>query len=306
MSEAADIPIPDDGVGVLKIDTREKDPDTIREVERVAEERDVPTVEEHLESGDYVYVGSEATVAIEYKGISDAVNSALNDRLFEQANRMAEEYDRAYVFIVGKISEVKLRNRNIGYAQSYGQVVGAMSQILATMNVPCQWLQTKDQFGDIGIRTIIDAGEKGVEDNEMLLISPGVANDYRMSVLMGPDGSGRADAKKILDTFGSVRAAANARVDEFVDIPGFGMKKARRYYNTFRTEWDGEPGFDSDHTKGHVWNFLTTKGVGDDILLDIYAGTDELESSVKVYLEEHYPDMRESKKVKIIEAAASA
>lgn len=286
---------PDDAVshyetehdGVVLIDTREKDESTLREVERVCEERDVGFVYRQLESGDYVYHGDEQSVAIEHKQIGDAVNSALNDRIYEQSDRMADRFDRAFVFIVGKMSEVRLRGRQVGYGQAYGQIIGVIPQILATMNVPVQWIRSPDKFADVGIRTLIDAGNKGLEDNETLLVSPGVARDPRLAMIQGLDGIGQSAAETILEETGSIEGLCDASYPELLEIDGVGSSTARQLWNTVHTEWDG-PGMDPDHLDDRMWGFLDTSGVGDQILRDIWIETDGLRQDPLGYFDAAY------------------
>lgn len=276
--------------GVIYIDTREKDDEILSEVTRVCDERNIGAIPKKLDSGDYVYHGDEHSVAIEYKGISDAVNSALNDRLYRQANRMAQDYDRAFVFIVGKTSEVKLRNRNIGYGQAYGQILGVIPQVLATMNMPVQWLQNEEQFADVGMRTLIDAGDKGLEDNQVVLVSPGVADDTQMGMLMSINGVGRSSAKDILEEWGSLRDVKEAEYYELLDISGIGPTTARKIWNTFNRDWDG-PGFDANDTSDPMWDFFETSGVSEDVFCDIWGATDGMSQNPWSYIEDEYEDM---------------
>ena len=273
--------------GVVYIDTREKDDELIAEVTRVCEERNVGAIPKKLDSGDYVYYGEEMSVAIEYKEITDAVNSALNDRLFDQANRMAEDYDRAFIFIVGKTSEVKLQGRNIGYGQAYGQILGTIPQILATMNIPVQWLQNSEQFADVGIRTLIDSGDKGLEDNEMLLISPGVSSDSRLAMLMGIDKLGKTAAKKILEKFGGIEGLMEAEYNEIRSVDGIGSTMARKVWNTIHSEYES-PGFDPKNKDHPMFEFHSTPGVGSHIMRDIWCETEGLTNDPYEYLDENY------------------
>ena len=288
--------------GVVYIDTREKDNEIISEVCRVCGERNVGAIPKKLDSGDYVYHGPEHSVAIEYKDITDAVNSAMNDRLYRQANRMAQDYDRAFVFIVGKTSEVKLRGRNLGYGQAYGQIMGVIPQILSKMNMPVQWIRNEEQFADIGIRTIIDAGDKGLEDNEVVLTSPGVSEDTQMAMLQSISGVGRSSAKDILEQWGSLRDVKDAEYHELLDISGIGSTTARKIWNTFNCDWDG-PGFDADDTSDPMWDFFDTSGVNSDVFHDIWEETDGMKDDPFEYIEEEYEEDMGPHRYGIVEEA---
>jgi len=287
--------------GVVYVDSREKDESILSEVERVCEERNVGVVDKALESGDYVYHGPEMSVAIEYKSITDAVNSAMDGRLYTQADQMASEYDRAFVFIVGKTSEVRLRGREISYGQAYGQILGVIPQILSTMNMPVQWLQNSEQFADIGVRTLIDSGNKGLEDNQIVMVSPGAASDTQMAMLMSIDGVGRSAAKDILGRYGSLRDVKDAEYYELRDVSGIGSKTARKIYNTFNLDWDG-PGFDASR-ETPMFDLFSTSGVGSHVFYDLWDETDGFSQDPWPYIENELEDELGSHRYGIVREA---
>jgi len=273
--------------GVLHIDNREKDDELLYEVERVAEERDVEHTYTHLDSGDYVYSGEYGRVAIEQKEINDAVHSATNDRLHRQCDQMAEEYDRAWLWVVGKTSEIGTQHGDMGYGQSYGQLKGAMPEILATMNIPVQWVRNENIFADVAIRALLSAGDKGLEDNQLLLVSPGVADDTQMAMLQSIDGIGHSASKLILEKYGSLRAVKDAEYYELLEISGVGSTTARKIYNTFNDDWDG-PGYDAAHADNPMYSFFQTSGVSEDVFYRIWDATDGLRDDPYEYFEENF------------------
>jgi ERCC4-type nuclease len=272
--------------GVLYVDRREDNLEILEQVKRVCEERNVGMVVKQMESGDYVYHGPEQSVAIEHKGIDDAVSSSMDDRIYTQCDRMAQEFDRAFLFIVGDTDNLSTRHRNIGYGQAYGQIKGAVPQILATMNIPVLWVRTESLFADIGIRALLDAGNHGLEDNEKLLISPGTSTDPRMGMLMTFDGLGSSQAENVLETFDwDIQAVANAEYSELRDVDGVGGVTAKKIWNTFRTTEDG-PGMDPKHDNHPMWTFLDTDGVGGSTLREIWKETNGLQEDPYRYVRE--------------------
>lgn len=287
----------------LVIDTREKDEDLIQKTKDLCEDKDIDVVEDALDSGDYVYYGPEATAAIEYKEISDAMNSCLNDRIYKQCNRLAEgdDYDRAFVYIVGKVEELRLHGRNIGYGQAYGQIKGMMPEVIGTMNIPVMWFQNSNEFVDIGIRSAIRAGDAGLEDNEKVLISPGVSSDSQQAVLMSIGRIGKSTAQDILEEFGSIRDVSEAEYWEIKDVSGVGSTTARQIYNTFNEDWNG-PGFDAGTKDTPMFEFFDTSGVGSSIMRDIWKETNGLTEEPWEYFYNEYGDMGPSRTGKVEEA----
>lgn len=283
----------------LKIDTRESDDDILEAVETVAEDKDIPVDHTHLETGDYV-VGD---AAIELKTINDAVQSALDDRLYKQADRLADEFERCWIIVVGKIRELDTQYSSMNYQQQYGQMVHVMPEIMAKTNIPILWVDTPQKFADLGVRALIEAGKFDGKPPEKLLVSPGSTSDSRVNMLSGIDTVGAAQAKTLLDEFGSIEALTNARFDEFLSISGIGWSTARKIHNSFHAGWDGTPGLDADaETLTPAMEFLHTSGVGDDILVDIYASSNELMESPHDYLDNEYPDIGTARRNKIVDA----
>ncbi|MFB6095565.1 MAG: ERCC4 domain-containing protein [Halodesulfurarchaeum sp.] len=296
--------------GTLTIDDREEDEEMIRNAERVADEMGVEVEEARIDAGDYVYESGRTgrRTAIEYKGVNDLPGSVVGDspRLVKQANRLAEEFDWAAIWISGKVDELHTTHTEMTYGQMYEQIKEVMAEVQSTMNIITNWVHTTSIVADVGIRSMIRAGDQPPEEATRLLLSPGVDEDARMSMVLGLDNFGRTDAKRILETFGTLQHAMNAPLPSLLAVDGMGRGKARRFYNTARVPWDGEPGVDVDTWENHVWEFLDTHGVGDHILIDVLEGTNELQGDVREYVENAYPDMRESKRETIIEAANDA
>lgn len=293
----------------LYIDDREKDEEMVRNAERVAEEMGVAVSHERLETGDYVYEsGNGRRAAIEYKDVNDMAVSAVGDspRIFKQANRVASEFEWGAVWVSGKVDELHTTHTEMSYGQMYAQIQEALSEIQSTMNIMVNWVHNKSLVADIGIRAMIRAGDRPPEEATKLLLSPGVAEDLRMSMIMGVTHFGRGDAKSMLEEFGTLRDAINAPFYRLMGMGGMGPAKARRWYSTSRAQWNGEPGLDVDEWDDPVLQFMETSGVGDHILLDVLEGTDDLNGDVESFLDVEYPDMYDSKREKIIEAAEEA
>lgn len=275
-----------DHEGVLYVDRREANEKILENVSRVCEERNVGMIVKQLETGDYVYHGPEESVAIEHKGINDAVQSAMDERIYTQCDRMAQEFDRAFLFIVGSTDELSLNHTNLGYGQAYGQIKAAIPMILATMNIPVLWVESESLFADVGVRALLNAGNHGLEDNEKLLISPGTASDPRMAMIMSFDGLGEAAAKNILEFYDwDIKKVANATYFELLEIHGVGKTTAKKIYNTFNDDSDGS-GMDPKAEDGPMWEFLNTSGVGGSTLRELWTETDGLTDDPYGYVTE--------------------
>lgn len=98
---------------------------------------------EQVLTGDII--NKELSAAVERKQYEDAVKSTSNGRIFEQAKRMADEFDHGVVIITGQSLHPIAADIHDGYAASTRSVMGASSYINEEYdNVHCTWVPGDD------------------------------------------------------------------------------------------------------------------------------------------------------------------
>lgn len=122
-------------MGSLTVDRREP----WRLVDTIRERTDYEVESEQIKTGDII--SHELSAAVERKTLNDAVESVGNDRLFEQADRIADEFDHGCVIVTGQeIHPIRADCHN-GHKASVRMVMGATSYINEEYpHVHCTWL----------------------------------------------------------------------------------------------------------------------------------------------------------------------
>lgn len=183
-----------------------------------------------LESGDFVFMSYDSkTVGITRKTISDLIAS-LNGKFSKQLEVMLETFDLNII-----LREGELRWDNTG------RIITARGIETYTVNLVRNYLRT---WQDRGFTLEITANESDTIHRLNQLYAyyqkpyhtGGVpfrsVGDNR--VLAFPVGCHGKTALAVLDTFYSLQAIANAEVEQLIDVPGVGIKRAKLIYDHFR------------------------------------------------------------------------
>ena len=106
------------------VDSRETDKRKKR-AEKIFKEIEI----KQLECGDYVY---EDKVAVELKTVNDYINSVRDKRIYKQAIKMAETYDKHYIIVYGNMQSAIEQSRYIGHYFSVSHWIGSLSSLSQT------------------------------------------------------------------------------------------------------------------------------------------------------------------------------
>lgn len=88
-----------------------------------------------LDCGDYVYDGK---IAVELKTAKDFIDSVKDKRIYNQAIKMAETYDKHYIIVYGNIQSAINQTNYLGHPFSVNQWIGSLSslaQVTQILNV---------------------------------------------------------------------------------------------------------------------------------------------------------------------------
>ena len=110
-------------MGSLIVDRREP----FELVDVLRERTDYDISGEQLKTGDVI--SRDLSAAVERKTMNDAVESCGNGRLFEQAERISEEFDHGCVVITGQTIHPIRADCHNGFAGSVRTVMGAAAYI---------------------------------------------------------------------------------------------------------------------------------------------------------------------------------
>lgn len=177
---------------------------------------------ERLDAGDYLL---SAGFGIERKSASDLVKSVCSGRLLEQLDRLAKTYGCAALLIEGDSWEGDWRLK----APMLGEIYHEISQ-RRDMNV----IYSPSII--FSARILMDLARREQYRGSAPPMPRPAAQRVRTSedVLRSLPGVGQAGAKKLLRTFGSVRAVANATEPELQ--AALGPKRGSKAYEMLVAE----------------------------------------------------------------------
>jgi ERCC4-type nuclease len=182
-----------------------------------------------LEAGDYLIQGAESFL-VERSTLPDLARKVMDARLWGQLRAMKSAENVTPLLLV---EPSKLRT-----AMSLDSLYGAMLSAVLDWGVPIipafsrahsavvlARLHARAKLGEAkGARPVFKPKAESPDEEVLRVVAslPGV----------GPTG-----AEALLRRFGTIRALANASVEEIMEVEGFGEKRAMKVYQAFRHEW---------------------------------------------------------------------
>ncbi len=207
-----------DGKVVIVCDYRE------REVAKFLESTGASVNISSLAVGDFV---CSERVVVERKEHGDFVSSIIDGRVFEQAKRMRDEFERPVIIVEGS------SNRDIN-ANALKSAIASLAisgaSVLCTKNekdtaLTVFWLAKKEQQEnkrELSIRV----GKKPKDETRM-----------QERILCGLPGVSTVTAKRLLGHFGSVERVFGSSEEELLKVKGVGQKLAKRIRNILEKKY---------------------------------------------------------------------
>ncbi len=209
---------------IIVVDKRERNAELIAELERLCSIRF-----EIMPSGDYLI---SENVCVERKTVRDFESSIINGRLFEQISALREDYQRPILLIEGDESDSSLYHGSV-----YGAIVSAY------IRYGVQVVRSRGPKESAELLYIMARQESDGSTRE---ISPkrgrrARSDDAFIEYIVGNiPGVGIMLARSLLKEFGSVRAIANANIEDIMRVDGIGRKRAQRVYEIMHREYSGD------------------------------------------------------------------
>jgi DNA excision repair protein ERCC-4 len=171
-----------------------------------------------LEVADYL-VGP---FAVERKSVRDFVSSLYSGRLFDQAHRLSESYEKTFLIVEGDLW------KEIGDARNPRSLWGALISVVLDFGLNTFFAPDKKQTAQF-LFTLGKGGRhrRGSGGPPVIVRKPRTADVRRVqvTVLSSLPGVGPRMAEQLLSHFGSVRKVLAASVTEM--SVGAGLGKAR-------------------------------------------------------------------------------
>jgi Fanconi anemia group M protein len=203
------------------IDSRERNPEVISGLEGLNVELEFRT----MPVGDYIV---SDRICIERKTYSDFAGSIINSRIFDQAERMKESFEKPMLLI---------EDDGEGFRLSKNAIIGAVMKMYTEYNMQVLFSGSPEESALI-ISKIAEREQEGKEREPRLVGIKKAYTDYewQLLILSSMPGVGAKIAKDMLSQFGSIKLVANAGVDELMKVDNIGRKKAHRIYSLLNAD----------------------------------------------------------------------
>ena len=206
----------------IVVDNRERNRDLLSRLEALG----VTARVQALPVGDYVI---SDRVCIERKTISDFESSIVNGRLFEQAERLSEAYERPIMIVEGDRDEFRMKGTVIS---------GALASLYIDYDIPV--ITTSGAVESAEIIKYITKHEQEKRRREPAV--KGGARSFTESQFMekvigNMPGVGLETARNLLKHFGSIGAVAAASETELMEVDNVGRKRAKLIFELMRLRY---------------------------------------------------------------------
>jgi ERCC4-type nuclease len=169
-----------------------------------------------LDVGDFIL--SERVIA-ERKTRADFENSIIDGRLFSQASRMKEQFERAIIIVEGENFEERV-NRNA--------LLGALAALMIDYGIPVMFTRGLEATAEF-LFAVAKREQLG-EKREIRLLGERKARtllEQQQLLIECLPGVGPKRAKELLRYFYSVENVINATETELLELDGMGEKRAK-------------------------------------------------------------------------------
>ncbi|MCS7111776.1 MAG: helix-hairpin-helix domain-containing protein [Sulfolobales archaeon] len=207
---------------VVYVDEREKK----SRVPGFLKSKGVTVLFKQLSVGDYVISN---TIGIERKTVADFSKSLVDGRLFDQARRIAEAFEKPVMIIEGRFEDVQKFTR-----VHRNSVLGAYVSLGIGMNII--FVHSKDEEETAEIIKRIALYQQKVREKSFTPSRPALKDakddvrEWQLFILQCFPHIGPKIARRIAEKFQTLRNFCNASISELSRIEGLSEKKAAEIY----------------------------------------------------------------------------
>ena len=205
------------------IDNRERNGDLIDALQGSGASLDFT----QLPVGDYIV---SDRMCIERKTVQDFENSIMDNRLFDQLERLSSGFEKPVVILEGTESEHRL-SKNV--------ITGTMIKLCTDYTV--QVLRSTCPSDTAAILLKLAEREQIEDSKEPRIMGQKKAHttyQWQTLILGSMPGIGPSLARRLISHFGSVKGVANASAKELMEVDKIGRKKAQAICNILNAKFE--------------------------------------------------------------------
>ncbi|MCL5430509.1 MAG: helix-hairpin-helix domain-containing protein [Candidatus Marsarchaeota archaeon] len=209
----------------LIVDQRERNAELIKSLEYLGLEIEVKTVP----IGDYL---ASDRVCIERKTVADFESSIMNGRLFDQLERLRNEYDFPILILEGDQDTFRLKHNIIN---------GTIVAIYIDFGIPVLFSHAPANTAEL-IANIAKREQAGGNRREPSAKGGARAytnRQFQEFIIGNLPGVGPKLAKALLKHFGSIKKISNAKIEDLMEVEKIGKKKAERIHGVVNSAYEG-------------------------------------------------------------------
>lgn len=183
--------------------------------------------EVQLKIGDYVI--SERAI-IERKTRADFESSIIDGRMFDQAIKLKETYERVIYIIEGKAFQGRI-NR--------GALLGAVSSLILDFGFSVFF--TQDEPASVELIVALAKREQGDSKNHILIKKPKKSEDLDVQLvytLASFPMLGEKAANNLLEQFGTIENVVNSNEQKLSETKGISAKRAREILDFVKRKYN--------------------------------------------------------------------
>mgnify|MGYP001592566483 FL=1 len=207
------------------VDHREKGSYVIKELLNLGIHIDL----QQLEIGDYLL---SSRCAVEFKTVSDFIDSLIDGRLLQQAKELKKKFGRPLYIIEGVEDMYAVRNVHAN------AIRGMLAALTVDFGIPV--LQTKSSKETAALLAQIAKREQEDETRGFSLHGdrkPISLKDQQEYIITAFPGVGSTLAKPILKEFKTIKNFVAATEDDLKKVPQLGDKKAKQIADVLAAVW---------------------------------------------------------------------
>ena len=197
-------------------------------VARYLSQKNVEVEIQQLDVGDYII---SSRIGVERKKVDDFLNSLIEGKLFVQLKKLRDAYSRPVLVLEG---EGLLTKRNI----SHNAIFGSLVSIIVDFGIPIINTSSPQETADLlfimanreqkqGKRAVAIRGEKWSMST----------NEQQQFIIEGLPNVSAVLAKRLLQSFGNVKAIFNASEEDLCEVPGIGKNIAKEIIKLLNSEY---------------------------------------------------------------------
>jgi ERCC4-type nuclease len=192
-------------------------------------------VKKRLEVGDFIL---STRVVAERKTRGDFEQSIIDGRLFAQASRMREQFERVIIIVEGESFEERVKR---------GALLGALAALMVDYGIPVMFTRGPEATAEF-LFAVAKREQLG-EKREIRLLGERKARtlpEQQQLLVECLPGVGPKRAKDLLAYFYSVENLVNATEGELLEIDGMGEKRAKEIRKVLKSAYKKEKGEKND------------------------------------------------------------